>query len=86
MSKKSKKKKKHFIIERSLKREKALGQAWADGLIEISPDQSPKSYLTTLIHEKNHLLHPTWPERKITIISNAMVDLLWDMNYRRVIQ
>lgn len=89
----TRKKRKDKVIERKLgysnnrnkKKEKVLGHAhFEDGLIEIDPRQSNRSYMDTLIHEKLHLLFPNLSENQIKLKSTELTKLLWDMNYRRV--
>ncbi|NBQ70618.1 MAG: hypothetical protein EBU46_18015 [Nitrosomonadaceae bacterium] len=73
------------VVEVKLKRQHALGQAWAaEGLVEIDPRQRAKVYLNTLIHELTHILFPEASEHKVRKVSGKYVKALWDAGYRRI--
>lgn len=74
------------IVERKLGREKADGQHWSDGLIEIDPRQTPKGYLGTLVHEALHEAYPDLEEDDVLRGDAILTEALWRMNYRRVSQ
>ena len=69
---------------RKLGRERARGQAYADGLIEIDPRQGQKSTLNTLIHELLHLLEPEWSETKVVRVSGTLTKFIWLGRFRRL--
>lgn len=69
---------------RKLGRERAMGQAYADGLIEIDPRQGQKSTLNTLIHELLHLLEPEWSETKVVRVSGTLTKFIWLGRFRRL--
>lgn len=69
---------------RKLGRERAMGQAYADGLIEIDPRQGQKSTLNTLIHELLHLLEPEWSESKVVRVSGTLTKYIWLGRFRRL--
>jgi hypothetical protein len=72
------------IKEKKLGREKALGQCFSDGLIEIDPRQDSKEYLFTLIHECCHYHFPELTEEQVVKIENSIGQVIWDKNYRRI--
>lgn len=74
------------VKERKLGREYAFGQVHENGLIEIDPRQSPKSYLDTLVHEALHIACPELSERQVLKRAKIIRDILWDNNYRKVKQ
>ena len=77
--------KKLRVIERKLGRERAWGQATSgEFLIEIDPRQHPKEYLDTIIHEALHIIEPDWSERKVSLTSRRISELMWGMGYRRI--
>ena len=69
---------------RKLGREKAMGQAHSDGLIEIDPRQGQKSTLNTLIHELLHLLEPEWSESKVVRVTGTLTKYIWLGRFRRL--
>ena len=69
---------------RKLGRERAMGQAYSDGLIEIDPRQGQKSTLNTLIHELLHLLEPEWSESKVVRVSGTLTKYIWLGRFRRL--
>ena len=75
------------IIERKLRREKAVGQAFKDdGLIEIDPRQTSFNYFETVIHEIMHVLFPEKNEKEITRKAHKLAKELWKLKYRRTHQ
>ena len=77
------------VVEGKLGREKAYGQAIAKGaIIEITPKQSERERIDTLIHEALHLIPQTkiFDEEAIVKASNSLSHLLWQQGYRRVLQ
>lgn len=79
-------KKKLKIVERKLGRERAWGQYWTDGLIELDPRMLSKKYLRVLIHEGSHKLFPSFSETEIERIAKFLGDLIWNQNYRRIMK
>ena len=68
------------VIERKLGRERAYGQAKAKGaIIEITPKQSERERIDTLIHEALHLIPQTktFDEEAVVKTSNSLSHLLW---------
>lgn len=72
------------IIYRKLGKEKALGQAHSDGLIEIDERLKSKKKLEIIIHEMLHILNPEFSESKVLDQSKKMSKILWQENYREV--
>ena len=77
--------KKIKVIERKLRRERAVGQfTFGDEIIEIDPRQRPRSYLNTLLHELLHAVAPDRSESWVCRGAGRMTEVLWRMGYRRV--
>lgn len=75
--------KKIRVRERKLR--KYLGYAYTDkNLVEITPDQSPRQYLDTLIHEILHIMYPEDSETKISRNASTLTHHIWKKNYRRL--
>lgn len=74
------------VIDRKLGRERADGQAHAEGIIEIDPRLSAKQRHKTLIHELTHLYFPQWSERKVISFTHYLHRNLWADGFRRVQQ
>jgi hypothetical protein len=73
------------VVEVKLKREHAMGQAWAgEGLVEIDPRQKAKVYCNTLIHELLHVVFPDLSEHKVRVTAGQFTKALWDAGYRRI--
>jgi len=96
-----KKAKKVKVIWRALGKEQAGGQAHTDPdnpVIEIDPRLSPRRELETLAHEALHIAlphltaHPLKSkeyrkgEAEIDRIGKVVSKVLWQENYRRVLQ
>ena len=77
-------KKRVKVVERNLGREKALGLAYPDGLVELDPRQDSKEYLDTLIHEILHVLEPKWTEEAVWDAAELLSRKIWKANYRRI--
>lgn len=61
------------------------GHAWpSERVIAIDPDQSPKEYLDTLIHELYHVADPDASEEKVIKVANMLAENLWRHKFRRV--
>lgn len=82
------KKKQPIVVFKKLGKLKSYPiQGWAhfdENLIEIDTRLTAYNTLQTLIHERNHLLHPDWSETKVTEVSRTMAQFLWGMGYRSV--
>lgn len=75
--------KKIKVRERRLKR--YLGYAYPDkSLIEITPNQRPRQYLDTLIHEILHVMYPDDSETKIARNASTITHHIWKKGYRRL--
>lgn len=75
------------IKERKLGREKALGTAdFETGAIEIDPRQSPKEWLSTLVHEAVHLAFPKIKEEEVLKAERKITGILWKAGVRRIHQ
>lgn len=72
------------ILEVKLGREKAVGQTYYDGTIQIDPRQSPKERMDTIIHETIHTVHPELSEEQVIQLANISTNTLWKDGYRRV--
>jgi Zn-dependent peptidase ImmA (M78 family) len=74
--------KKIKIVEKNIR---AYGYAYPDfNLIEISPNQTDKQYMDTLIHELLHLLYPEDSESKVSKNAATIRYHLWQKGFRRV--
>ena len=77
------------VVERKLGRERAYGQAILKGaIIEITPTQSERERIDTLIHEAMHLIPQTktLDEAAVVKASNSLSHLMWQQGYRRTLQ
>lgn len=73
------------VIERKLKRQRAVGQVFLDeGVIEIEPRQDAKDWLGTLIHEAVHCAFPEASERAVGAAEKVILDVLWRSGVRRI--
>lgn len=72
------------ILEVKLGREKAVGQTYFDGEIQIDPRQSPKERMDTIIHETLHTICSEFSEEQVITISNILSNTLWKDGYRRI--
>lgn len=57
-----------------------------DALVEIDPNQHPKDYLDTYIHETLHILFPEWEEEEVFDLATFLAENLWEHGYRRIHQ
>jgi hypothetical protein len=83
------KKPKVKVIWRPLGKERAWGQATTDPahpVIEIDPRLSPQRELETLAHESLHLAFPEMSEKEVDRAGKVVSSVLWQENYRRVLQ
>lgn len=70
------------VRERKLR--KYLGYAYLnEDTVEIDPNQTPRQYLDTLIHEILHILYPEDSETKISRNASTITHHIWKKNYRR---
>lgn len=70
------------VRERKLR--KYLGYAYTDdGMVDIDPNQTPRQYLDTLIHEILHILYPKDSETRISRNASTITHHIWKKNYRR---
>jgi hypothetical protein len=70
------------VRERKLR--KYLGYAYLnEDIVEIDPNQTPRQYLDTLIHEILHILYPEDSETKISRNASTITHHIWKKNYRR---
>lgn len=75
--------KKIKVQERKLRN--YLGYAYpSKNLIELDPDQKPRQYLDTLIHEILHIMYPDDSETKISRNASTITHHIWKKGYRRV--
>jgi len=84
MTKQTKKSSKKIqVVERKLGRQRAVGQAWReDNIIDIDPRQTSKEYFLTLIHERVHLLYPSWSEKEVIELEKGLGEFLWKHKVR----
>lgn len=68
---------------RKLGRERAWGQAWSDGIVEIDPRQGQKRLLNTLLHELLHILEPSWSESHVMKVADTLCNYVWMARFRR---
>jgi len=74
--------KKIKVQERRLN--KYLGYAYPEeNLVEITPNQKPRQYLDTLIHELLHIMYPDDSETKISRNASTITHHIWKKGYRR---
>jgi hypothetical protein len=75
------------IVERKLKRERAVGRVFLDeGVIEIEGRQKPREWLSTLVHEALHVAFPAMGEKPIAAAEKKIADILWRAGVRRIHQ
>ena len=75
------------VIGRKLKRQRALGRVFLDaGVIEIDDRQSPREWLSTLVHEALHVAFPGMDERAVGAAERRIADILWRAGVRRIHQ
>lgn len=82
------------VIEKKLGRNQAVGLAFNDkndpkekkqfGEIHIDPRQTSLDYFDTLIHEKLHMMHPSWSEKKVATEATQLAKFLWRNKFRKV--
>jgi hypothetical protein len=79
--------KKVIVVERPLRRHRALGLADKARLaIHIDPRQDAKAFFGTAIHELLHLAYPSMNEAKVRHGERLLGETLWRMRFRRVEQ
>ena len=78
------KKKTVKIVERKLGREKAYGQCFGDGLIELDPRMNSKQYLNVSIHELLHHIFTEMSETQVNKTASITSEELWNLGYRRI--
>ena len=82
-----KKIKKIKVIYRKLGRENAFGLSLEDeSLIEIDSELNPRKTLFVTVHEAAHLALPELSESKILRLEKIIGKVLWQEDYRKVIQ
>jgi len=69
---------------RKLGKERAVGLAHPDGLIEIDSREKGKELLDTTLHEALHVVFKELEEEEVVLIAGLLTDLLWDDHWRRV--
>jgi hypothetical protein len=75
------------IVERKLKRQRAVGRVFLDeGIIEIEQRQKPREWLSTLVHEALHVAFPGMEEKSIAAAERKIADILWRAGVRRIHQ
>ena len=75
------------VIERKLKRERAMGRVFLEeGVIEIEARQKPREWLSTLVHEALHVAFPNMAEKPIAAAEKKIADILWRAGVRRIHQ
>lgn len=75
------------IVERKLKRQRAVGRVFLEeGVIEIEQRQEPREWLSTLIHEALHVAFPGMEEKPIAAAERKIADILWRAGVRRIHQ
>jgi len=72
------------LRRRKLGKERAVGLAHPDGLIEIDPREKGHSLLDTTIHEALHVCLPDATEEEVVQMAGLLADLLWKDAWRRV--
>jgi lysozyme family protein len=62
-----------------------FGLAFKDeAIIHIDPNQPPKDYMDSLIHEALHVLFKEWKEEDVYNLSVFLSTFLWDNGYRKI--
>lgn len=69
---------------RKLGKERAVGLAHPDGLIEVDPRERGKDLLDTTLHEAIHVCLPNATEEHVEQMAGLLADLLWRDHWRRV--
>lgn len=69
---------------KKLGRERALGQAYED-IIELDPRQNSKELCDTALHEALHIFLPDAQEGTIIKLANNLTEILWRLNFRRIV-
>ena len=65
--------------------EKAYGLCWqGEGLIELDTRVTPKFFARVAVHEILHELENSWTENKVDKTAKIIVDVLWDLGFKRV--
>jgi hypothetical protein len=72
------------ISMKKLGRERALGQAYGQ-TIELDPRQTSKDLCDTALHEALHIFLPDAKEEIIIKLANNLTEILWHLNYRRIV-
>jgi len=73
-----------IMRRRKLGKERAVGLAHPDGLIEIDTRERGREALDTILHEALHVLHPDASEEKVVQMAGLLTELLWDDKWRRI--
>ena len=72
------------LTDRKLGRERAQGQCWPDGRIEIDPRLTARKRLEIVLHEALHFRHADWTESRVVAESRKLAAVLWRDGWRRV--
>lgn len=72
------------VVERKLGRQKALGQAYSDGLVEIDPRQRSRGLLNTIVHECLHVLLPNASESRVHRMACSITRAAWEAGFRKI--
>lgn len=72
------------IKYRKLGKEKAIGLAHSEGIIEVDERLRGKKQLEIIIHEALHILFPRLSENKVVEQSIILTNTLWKQGYRRI--
>jgi transcription initiation factor IIF auxiliary subunit len=77
--------KKIVVIHRKLGKERAVGlYNHNTAMITVDSDLKGKEYLSTLLHEIIHHVHPTWAEARVLEAEKVFCNILWDQGFRKV--
>jgi hypothetical protein len=72
------------LRRRKLGKERAVGLAHPDGLIEIDSRERGRELLDTTLHEALHVVFGDLEEEEVVQIAGVLTDLLWNDHWRRV--
>jgi hypothetical protein len=62
-----------------------LGLCRRSGKIIIHPDQPPREFFDTAVHELLHRYQPDMSEARVSALATFIVGDLWALGFRRVI-
>lgn len=77
--------KRPLVFNEKLGRQRVWGCAnKRTGLVLVDPRQSPRRYLTTLVHEVLHVVAPEWGETRVARAGRRLAQAVWEAGFRKV--